>query len=351
MTMRFLCKECWIAHDPPTLLARCKRCEANTRIERLEPLAAKQGESGPRGPLVCRIHPTEPLDVYCGACERGVPPRTVVGDRSIIALLGDTASGKTSYLWVLSEQLRRATADGIFIRQSLGDSDAQMARAARDLFERGRIAATPATDADVRNYAWEVALGERATTVIAFHDAAGEVWNQLAGLSRTAYDRFYRYLDLVGGVIFAIDGAHVAAAIDAEERRGIAPPDSRTAQVHELAIVDAVSRRIRARGERVPVAAVITKADVLWDRPEYAAFRDDSGADAETIGRTVRELLLQAGRPALVRALEETFAPVRYFAISAFGHGLREPLQIEDLRPARVAEPLLSLLGNAGRRT
>ena len=351
MTVRFLCKDCWVAHEPATLLARCKRCEANTRIERLEPLATKQGQSGPRGPLVCRIHPAEPLDVYCGSCERAVPPRTVVGDRSVIALLGDTAAGKTSYLWVLSEQLRRATPDGIFIRQALGDSDEQMARAAHDLFDRGRMAATPPTDADVRNYAWELALGERGTTVIAFHDAAGEVWNELAGLSRTSYDRFYRYLDLVGSVIFAIDGAHVAAAIDAEERRGIAPPQARTAQTHELAIVDAVSRRIRARGERVPVAAVLTKADVLWDRPQYAVFRDDSGADEETIGRSVRELLLKAGRPALVRALEETFSPVRYFAISAFGHGIREPLQIEDLRPARVAEPLLALLGRAALRS
>lgn len=344
--MRFLCKDCWIAHGEDTLLARCKRCEANTRIRRFEPLAAKLGRGVARGPLVCKIHPTEPLDIYCGTCERPVPPRTVIGERSVVAVLGDTASGKTSYLWVLSEQLRRPNGGGIFIRQALGDSDEQMARAARDVFERGRMSATEPTDADVRNYAWELALGDRATTVVAFHDAAGEVWNELSGLSRTAYDRFYRYLDLVGSVIFAIDGAHVVAAIDAEERRGITPPQSRSAQVHELAIVDAVSRRIRARGERVPVAAVITKADVLWDRPEYQLFREDSGADAETIGRTVRDLLIKAGRAALVRALEETFVPVRYFAISAFGHGLSDPLRVEDVRPERVADPLLALLGN-----
>lgn len=353
--MRFLCKDCWIAHEPATLLARCKRCEANTRVQRLEPLDSKQGARTSRGPLVCKLHQTEPLDVHCGSCERPVPPRTVIGDRSVIAILGDTASGKTSYLWVLSEQLRRATAGGVFIRQALGDSDAQMERAARDLVERGRISATPSTDADVRNYAWELALGERASTVIAFHDAAGEVWNELSGLSRTAYDRFYRYLDVVGGVIFAIDGAHVAAMLDAEARRGIAPMQARSAQAHELAIVDAVSRRIRARGERVPVSAVITKADVLWERPEYAVFREDSGVDDETLGRTVRELLLKAGRPALVRALEETFSPVRYFAISAFGRDTSYPLQVEDLRPARVTDPLVallgkSLLGHAGAR-
>lgn len=350
MNMRFLCKDCWLAHEAPALLARCKRCEANTRIQRLEPLPAKSGNGTARGPLVCKLHPAEPLDVFCGACERPVPPRTVVGDRSVVALVGDTASGKTSFLWVLSELLRRPTEAGVYIRQALGDSDEQMTNAARDLFERGRFSATPFTDADVRNYAWELATGERATTVVAFHDAAGEVWNDLSGLSRTAYDRFYRYLDLAGSVMFAIDGAHVAAALDAEERRGIAPPQARTAQVHEIAIVDAVARRIRARGQRVPVVAVITKADMLWDRPECAVFRDDSGADAEAIGRAVRELLIKAGRPALVRALEETFSPVRYFAISAFGQVMSEPLRIEDLRPVRVADPLLALLGPAVTR-
>lgn len=351
MTMRFLCKDCWIAHEPETLLARCKRCDANTRITRLQPLPEKLGTGTPRGPLVCRIHPSEPLDVYCGACELTVPPRTIVGDRSVIALLGDTASGKTSYLWVLSERLRRATDDGIYIRQALGDSDEQMAKSARDIFERGRMSATPPTDANVRNFAWELATGERSTTVIAFHDAAGEVWNELAGLSRTAYERFYRYLELAGSVIFAIDGAHVAEALDAEARRGVTSPQSRSAQVHELAIVDAVARRIRARGDRVPATAVITKADVLWDRPEWAAFREDSGSDDEAIGKLARELLLKSGRPALVRALEDTFTPVRYFAISAFGSAPSDPLRIEDLRPTRVVEPLLALLGSVVTRT
>jgi hypothetical protein len=343
--MRFLCKDCWLAHDESTLLARCKRCDANTRIHRFEPLASKIGRGIARGPIVCKIHTTEPLDIFCGACERSVPPRTVIGERSIVAILGDTASGKTSYLWVLSEQLRRPN-EGVFIRQALGDSDEQMAKAARAIFDGGRMTATPPTDADVRNYAWELALGDDATTVIAFHDAAGEVWNELAGLARSAYDRFYRYLDLVGSVIFAIDGEHVADALDAEARRGITSPQARAAQVHELAIIDAVARRVRARGERIPVAAVITKADMLWDRPEYQSFRDDSGADSETIGRTVRELFQKAGRPSLVRALDETFSPVQYFAISAFGQQMSDPLRIEDIRPSRVADPLLALLGN-----
>ncbi len=345
MTMRFLCKDCWIAHEQASLLARCKRCEANTQIQRLDPLQSKANGSG-GGPLVCRLHPSEPLDVYCGTCSREISPRTIVGERSVVALLGDTAAGKTSYLWVLSERLRQPNEAGVFIRQGLGDSDEQMTRAIRAIFDHGRMAATPATDADVRNYAWELATGDHATAVIAFHDAAGEVWNDLAMLSRREYDVFYRYLDLVGSVIFAIDGARIAEALDAQARRGVVSPQARAAHMHEIAIIDAVGRRMRAKGERIPACAVITKADVLWNRPECAIFQDDSDGDAETIGRAARELLLQAGRQALINALEETFAPVHFCAVSAFGHAPDAPLRIEDVRPVRVEDPLMALLGS-----
>jgi energy-coupling factor transporter ATP-binding protein EcfA2 len=343
--MRFLCKNCWIAHEPPTLLGRCKRCEVNTQIERLDPLGSKMSTAS-AGPIVCKLHPSEPLDVYCGACRQPVPARTLVGERSVIALLGDTGSGKTSFLWVLSRWLRQPNDAGVFIRQAFGDSDEQMAKAIRGVLDHGRMRATPATDANVRNSAWELTTGPRSTNVIAFHDAAGEVWNDLTDLSRSEYDRFYRYLDLVGSIIFAIDGARVAETLDA---RGSTQPAA--ARAHEISIIDAVSRRIRARGERMPAAVVVTKADMLWDRPEWTVFQEASGADGETVGRAARELLMQAGRQALVDVLEETFAPVRFFAVSAFGQPPQSPMSVENIRPVRIQEPLMALLGSAVHRT
>lgn len=341
--MKILCKDCWIGHDAGTLLARCKRCEANTQIQRLDPLASKASNGGSfNSPLICRLHASEPLDLFCGSCRREVSPRTRVADGGVLAILGDTEAGKTSLLWILSERLRQPNESGVTIRTSLGDSDEQMMRAVREIFDHGRLSATPATDADVRNYAWEVANASGETTVLAFHDAAGEVWNELAQLSRSAYDRFYRYLDLVGSVVFAIDGVRVAEAIETFARKGVASPQLRLAQTNELAIIDAVSRRMRARNQRIPAAVAITKADVLWN--ECAALQPDSGADAETIDRTVRELLVRAGRQQLVQTLAEAFEPLRFFAVSAFGRTPQLPLRIEELSPARVEEPFVTLL-------
>ncbi|HEY0139618.1 MAG TPA: hypothetical protein VGF48_01915 [Thermoanaerobaculia bacterium] len=338
-----LCKDCWIAHEAATLLARCKRCEANTEIHRLDPLPSKASNGGSfSSPLICRLHATEPLDLYCGSCRREVSPRSRIAEGGVLAILGDTEAGKTSLLWIVSERLRQPNASGVVIRGGLGDSDEQMMRAVREIFDHGRLSTTPATDADVRNYAWEVANAAGETTVLAFHDAAGEVWNDLPSLSRTSYDRFYRYLDLVGSVIFAVDGVRVAEAIETFARKGVASPQLRRAQTNELAIIDAVARRMRARKERIPAAVVITKADVLWN--ELTALRPDSDADAETIDRTVRELLVSAGRQQLVQALGETFDPLRFFAVSAFGRTPQQQLRVEELAPARVEEPFVALL-------
>lgn len=344
--MKFLCKECWLAHEPSTLLAACKECDARTQIRRLDPLRTKVAASpDASGDLLCRLHPTEPLDVFCGECRRDVPPRAILGEQSVVALVGDTASGKTSLLWVLTERLRQP-AVAVRIRQSIGDSDVQLARAMRDIVEHGGPRPTPMTDADVRNYAWELmARDGRGSWVIAFHDAAGELWQQLGHLSRDEYDRFYRYLKLVGSIILAIDGDRVLEGIDTRARGDVASPAMLAAEAHEITIVDELARRIRARGQPIPVAVTVTKADMLWERPEWSMFRRDSGVTADEIDRGVRELLRQSGRDALLDALTGSFAPLQFFAVSAFGRAPDAPLRIADLQPSRVEEPLLAVLG------
>lgn len=346
MTMWVLCKDCWLRHDASTLLATCKQCVANTKIERPEPLVTIGG-AGPfprSGPLVCKKHPTEPLDIYCRECRGALSPRSLIGSEGVVALAGDTLSGKTSLLWVISERLRQASASGVYIRAAIGNSDQEMKRAVRSTFSRGQIAPTQPHDADIRNYAWEIVLPSSASTVIAFHDAAGELWSGLATLPRTSYEMFYRYLDLAGSMVFAIDGERLMESIETAANGGVSTPEAREAQTHELAIVDAIARRVRARGVRMPLAAVVTKADRLWQQPAWSLFHPGNGATSEEIHAAVRDLLLAAGRKTLMDAIDDAFSPVHYCAVSAFGHAVVPPLRIEALRPARVEEPLLALL-------
>lgn len=341
--MAWLCKDCWIAHDPSTLLASCRVCDANTGVQRLDPLESKTLAAE----LVCRFH-REPLNIFCDQCRHQLSTRAIADGRNVLALLGDTGSGKTTLLWVLSERLRENGLP-IKIRQSFGDTDEQMAAAVHDLFERGRTRVTAVTDAVVRNYAWELVTTDQwpvQSRIVAFHDAAGEIWNGLETLPRDDFERFYRFLDLVGGVMFMIDGERLAATVSAVADERTIPANARASEAREIAIVDNIVRRMQ--GREIPAAVVLSKSDVLWDRPECAAFRADSGASREDVERAVRELMAKAGRRALASALEESFASVQYFAVSAFGFATAEgePVQREDIRPARVEEPLLALFGS-----
>jgi hypothetical protein len=346
--VRFLCKDCWIAHDEASLLACCKVCDVNSGIHRLDPAteiaATARGADG-HAELVCVTHRSEPLDLFCGECRKPLSPHALLGQRSVVAVLGGVGSGKTSLLWVLRERLRVSNGLRVKIRQPLGDTDQQLDQAVADALISGRARRTAETDAVVRNYAWELVTTSwpRQSTVIAFHDAAGEMWRDLSQLPRDSNPRFYRYLDLVGGVIFLIDGEQLAEALASGERRRQAPGD---AEAQEIAILDALERRITARGGEMPVAVTISKADVLWNDERWKAFAPNSGATREEIEEAARTLLKAAGRAEMLEAFGSIFSSAAYFAVSAFGRTVAAgtPLTPEEIEPARVEEPLLSLI-------
>lgn len=343
--MAILCKDCWIAHDDSTLLARCGRCDTESRKPRLDPLLARMASTSQRGGRFdprCEKHPEEPLDIFCGTCKRPLSVRGTVGDRSVLAMMGDVGAGKTWLLRVLSRRLREADGSAIFLRHALGDTAEQMAAVIEET--RGSAGEpTPATDATVRNYAWEIMLaGSPRSWILAVHDAAGQVWNRLHSLDRQAFDRLYRYLDIIGSVLVIVDGERLAAILDSAAPARAAAEDD--AVEREIAMIDTIGRRIQARGIATPAAVVVSKIDVLWHLPDYALFKPDSGATAEDIDAAVRTLLQKCGRNALLAACAESFRPVRCFAVSAFGDVDQPAPSIDDVTPARIEQPLVALL-------
>jgi len=339
-----------MAQETATLLARCKICDANSGITRLDPASqiaatVSRNASDDRAELVCAIHPSEPLDLFCGMCKQPLSSRALLGERSVVAILGDVGAGKTSLLWVLRERLRNSNGLPVKIRQPLGNTDQQLDEAIADLFTTGRAGATAVADAVVRNYAWELVTTTRPrqSALMAFHDAGGEMWRKLEQLSCETNPRFYRYLDLVRGVIFLIDGQRLSETLDGTARRR---PRADVGAEQELAILDAIDRRVTARGSEMPVAVTISKADMLWGDERWSAFHPESGASPETIAETVQKLLYASGRGEMLDGFESTFSIVRYFALSAFGREVAsgEPLSPDDIDPVRVEEPLLSFI-------
>ncbi len=351
--MRYLCKDCWIAHTPATLLARCHVCDANANIRRLDPLqslaATTETAPGERPELVCRRHPAEALEIFCGECRHPLSPRSLLNERSVMAVLGATGSGKTCLLWALRQHLAGANGLPLQIRQSLGDSDEQLETAVQALFIAGQARTTQRQDAVTRNYAWELmtTVQPRRSALVAFHDAAGEVWNDLDRLPRDGFEKLLRYLDLIGGVIFLIDGEQLAETLTEPRGRSTRSHAARI-ESQEIAIVDALARRLGPRKRETPVAVVVSKADVLWDDSRWAVFRPgQAGRESRDVSAAVKALLAAANRGAIAAAFEESFGAVGYFAVSAFGRSIAtgDPLSAGNIEPARIEDPLLALIG------
>lgn len=342
---KYLCKDCWLQHDVDTLLAGCNECATRTR-ERLEPLLDRHdpGELARTGVFTCKLHKEEALRIFCDTCKQPVPLGTF-GDRSVLAVVGDALSGKTTLMWVTTGRMHRSRGNGgLAIQRPIGNSDALLYETIAPIFAAGS-APTKRSDADVRNYAWELKLphGAEGNWLLAFHDAAGEIWRELADLSIDRHPALRRFLALVGSVMLTIDGDKLLETLDVPVG-AMGGAHLRFAEEYELRIVEALGLRFRPRQAKVPIAVTVTKADVLWDMPEWELFRPDSDATRASIDRAVQQLLRRTGRGPLLEMLDKWFAPVSYFAVSAFGSRPYRGFKVEDVRSSRVEEPIAALL-------
>ncbi len=341
--MHFLCINCWKVHLETVMLASCKECERLSGISRKDPLSSMRARDG----LVCKDHERDPLAVFCPNCEKEISSLAAVGDQGVVTMIGDTASGKTCLLWSVSKSIRDPREAGYVIRKSLTDSDKNLRAVMNEFVQSGKLyAATPTTDAGVRNFAWQVidTRDGSQSWIIAFHDASGELWRDIKVLSKETHELFFQYFDLASAVILTLDGAKLAQMLD-EPGRG-----AHEATANEIEMMDALTERLSARGERIPVAVTVTKCDLLWDRADWTILREDSHATPEALDREVRQLLIECGRGFVVAAIEAAFYPCRYFAVSALGQSPAAGLSLDDYRGVRVKEPLVYLLDQMGGR-
>src|SRR6185436_2702646 len=94
-----------------------------------------------------------------------------------------------------------------------------------------------------------------------------------------------------------------------------------------------------------PAAVVLSKADALPERdhPFLADLCPVNGhRPDEARSARCREALERLGEAASVRALEQKFTRLRYFACTALGR-LPDPRDVRPFEPRGVAEPLLWL--------
>ncbi|WP_214404335.1 TRAFAC clade GTPase domain-containing protein [Pseudonocardia lacus] len=361
------CPHCWTTLRPAELHQRCSdECgEESTTF-----VTAPQCPHG-RTPVSAQ---------YCSApgCGRRLERDYTTNPAHVIAVVGSSESGKSTFVGVLVNELRNRVGeafDGASV-ELVGDASRTRYREVFGdfLYRRGRTLRR--TDSIRALHALEPLVfmlrfprrgrlsgRERLRTGVAvFYDTAGE---DILDADRRG--RLERYLAAADGIVFVLDPLQVPSVREAVGT-GVVPAVAQD----QVEMVQGVVEVLRGSGagERIttPLALVVAKTDVLIDHlpPATAVTRPgphrgayDEG-DGEQVHDEVRAMVHSwTDGPRLVDLVRTTFEQHRFFAVSALGVPPRnaEELAPDGIHPLRVEDPMLWLLtrfgiipGRRGRR-
>jgi hypothetical protein len=287
------------------------------------------------------------LPRLCGGCQRPLI-HSSLGELPEwpIAVVGGISTGKTVFLLQAIRQVRArlSAVPGSAVRF---DSEAQERAYQRqlELLDRGQVVAKTAGDVML---AFGVAVRDRSTRLrclLYLFDKPGEDFATMQRFGRM------QVMQHVRGIVLLVDPfALPGLARQAQRlRTALNPSDDAFQRVVANLLKNVELMRVPQRGGKftVPLAVVLSKADALpaSDDPFLANLcpRDGHPVD-DAFQARCRLALDHLGEGSSLRALEQRFATVSYFACSALGRmpDLRNPTAFQ---PIGVAEPLLWLLG------
>lgn len=383
MSRRYLCVVCWRARPVEELYYTCPGCE---RQEGNLPFWARGTEPGKGRPIsslrrswwrrrsflepaevVCPRHSEVDLQLYCPSpCGAPITRAAQVGDRGGLGVgfAGATSAGKTIFTLAAIRKLRRARVDGyeVFLL-GLGDTEERFGALESSLFgEHRRPEPTPETNSHGgMNFAWEVAVTQDGATrrgrdaLVAVSDLAGETWGQPSHEPAELLDR---YLELMGGVVFLLDGASVADDLGLESKDAWnREPRAGDQGTRDRQWLRWLIERLGARASEVDLALTISKGDLIWTHGDWAELKPppNEGRLPSAEPRSARSDLLQrvldaSGRGDLPASARANFRRTGVFIASSLGFrpgpgdvDSSERL-VRPLAPHNVEAPVLWLL-------
>ncbi|MEU2077627.1 hypothetical protein [Streptomyces sp. NPDC013489] len=306
----------------------------------------------------------------CAACHSDLPSDYCAQDSRIIALIGAKASGKSTYVSVLVNELRHRVgqAYGAALAAMGDESQNRDREMAEDLYERLRLpgATRPAATGFNDPLLYRLSLprqgrqGSRHTALV-FFDAAGEDLKSAESMTR-----YTQYLSAADGIVLLVDPLQMGAVRDALPEGGGPPLPSRETPALQIAADVATQLRSHRRGGSrgrvdTPLAVAVTKTDTLRSLvdPHSPLLRNTphSGgrfdeADRLAVHEETRSLMEGWDSGALWRQLERDFSTVSLFGLSALGSPPPAEAPADAPKsgpqPLRVEDPILWLLGRRG---
>ena len=315
----------------------------------------------------------------CPHCHNTVVPNAGKYDMLMISMIGDTNSGKSVYLTVLEEVLKKDPHfQGNLSFMGTDEEKALYMSSLKKLFkEKKTLSATQRTKIPPMPFLYTYEMpgaSERIYKLIVFCDIAGEDCRQDRTMKQNGF-----HLAASDGFLFLIDVTQFPGVAYSIEEGGDADV------MHQTDIFEAINRFLIANSldnkTNIPAAVVLSKCDVLQQvgrvsgMPEYCEVLNDArGNDIQgnelhpgyinqeelnRLNQVIPAMSSDLGESDLSRNVRDNFSTYGYFVSSALGKSPKA-VQVEEngvvsienqvkgqIQPYRVAEPFYWLLAKA----
>lgn len=297
--------------------------------------------------------------IYCKVVDREIPRDFLSGTSLPIALLGAKASGKSNYIGVLVNEIRKKMA--ITFNCMLSTTSSEESKKYYDMFYKEPLydhkVVVNATDkVEIPPLIFPLRFLDQKnriknTATLTFYDTAGEALD-----SKEDMLVYNRYVPNSKGIILLLDPLQVDS-IRAQLNGKVDLPNKNT-DVYDILnrIIDNIRDVKNIRGKiNIPLAIAFTKLDVLekFDiLPQGSCMREESehlkngvfvNSDFEAVNNEMNTLL-QNWLDADLLQLLQCFNKSAFFGVSALGCAPSGNSVGNGVQPKRILDPLLWLL-------
>ena len=327
-------------------------------------------EGGFRRELRCPSCGNNSRKRLCPQCHMELPHTTGKFRNLIVAVIGAKEAGKSHYLAVLIEQIRKHTGPDLgMLLEPLNDHTIRRYR--EDFYEpifrhgtviRGTVSALADRRVQIPlvytlTFTGKDLFGRRAikgVVTLVFFDTAGEDLNDQDTMSTVN-----KYIYRSDGVILLLDPLQLDRVRD--HLNGSAPLPSRNTDTAD--IVTRVTRLILEGRRLSPDARITTPLAVAFSKfdaveplidPQFQLRADPdhrSGfdlADFHAVNAEMQSLLSEWDSPLLKEQVESRFQTFGFFGLTALGCNPHGDQKIPRVLPRRVEDPFLWLLHHHG---
>lgn len=308
--------------------------------------------------------------LFCEDIKKEIPMEFLSMKSLPIALLGAKASGKSNYIGVLINEIRKKMISPF--NCSLSMTCSQESKQAyndlyyRPLYESGYTVMATDAGVEVPPLIFPLKFMDAKDrivnmTALTFYDTAGENLDD-----KNVMHTFNRYIRNARGIILLLDPLQIPKIRNELSANGFTPLPPQNTEIYDVLdtiinVIQSVQKNIKDKIE-IPLALVFTKTDVLEQYnvlPEDSCLREESehikrgafvASDFENTNIQMQDLIEHWLDSDLVGHIKQ-FKQYSFFGVSSLGGNPTDggrKIDSSGIRPRRVLDPLLWLLAENG---